>query len=203
MTSGADDQDYERIPPSLDIGTSTYPRAVVTSSVPAHGFARLSWMHSETNGLPESPSTDSPDVLPSISPRKPKSRLSRQPIKSHNRGPVATMVPNPKATLQARGTFASEEQIHLKVHQSRRSAESSSSEGGVIHTMANTEEDVVEDHSGAGDLWWAPSRPTNSGRRGEKNSRLNLKVDTRSGPAFSHWQMRESQDRSKRWSLPL
>ena len=173
MTADAVDQDDERIPPILDVGPYSYPLADTPSSVPAvwaPGFARLSWVHSPstTNELPQSLATDRPDVLPSRSPREPRGKLSRQPIKTHHRGPVTTIVPSPKTTLHARGISASEERVHLKVYQSHRSVESSSSEGGVIHTKVNTQECVVEEHSGVGNLWWPSSRPPNAGRRGER-----------------------------------
>lgn len=204
MTAGEVDQDDERIPPILDVGPSSYPLADLPSSVPAvwaPGFARLSWVHSPstTNELPQSLATDRPDVLPSRSPREPRGKLLRQPIQSHPRGPVTTIVPSPKITLQARGISASEERIHLKVYQSHKSAESSSSEGGVIHTKVNIQECVAEEHSGAGDLQRPPSRPPNAGKRGEKDSRIRLSVDASSGPAFPQWWIREPQEGS---SLP-
>lgn len=204
MTRGAVDQGDDRRPSIPDIGPSSYPLTVVPSSVPAvcaASIARLQWMRDAgaTNAPPDSPSTDESDVLPSTSPR---GRFSRQCM-SHYRGSVITVVPSPKRTPRARGSPASEEQVHLKSHQSRKSAESNSPERRVIHAKFNIGEDIVEEHSATGDLsshWWAPSPPAMTPEGEAKNMRI---PDIKAGASSSsQWRIRDSRVGPKRWSLP-
>ena len=204
MTSGSIDREDDRRPSIHDIGPSSYPLTVVPASVPAvcsATVARLPWMRgaSATNASHDSPSTDESDVLPLASPR---SRFSRQPT-SHYRASVSTMVPSPKRTPQARGSSASDEQVHLKSHQSRKSAESDLPQGWVMHAKLNIEEDIVEEHGAMGDLsshWWAPS-PHAVIPEGEVEE-MRISDSMVGAASSSQWRIRDSRMGSKRWSLP-
>ncbi len=201
MTRGSVDRDDDRRPSIRDVGPSSYPLTVVPSSVPAvcaASVARLPWMRdaSGANASPDSPSTDESDVLPLASPR---SRFSWQST-NHYRGSVITMFPSPKRTPQARGSSVSEEQVHLKPHQSRESAESNSPQGRVMHAKLNIEGDIVEEHGAMGDLsshWWAPSPPAVIPEGEVEKLRI---PDSKVGASSSsQWRIREGP---KRWSLP-
>lgn len=197
MTGGSVDREDDRRPSIHDVGPSSYPLTVVPSGVPvmcAATVARLPWMRdaSETDTSPDSPSTDESDVLPLASPR---SRFSRQST-SQYRASVITMVASPKRTPQARGSSASEEQVHLK-------PESNSPQGWVIHAKLNIEEDIAEEHGAMGDLsshWWAPS-PSAMILEGEVET---MRIpDSKVGVGSpSQWRIRDSGMGSKRWSLP-
>ena len=199
MTGGSVDREDDRRPSIHDVGPSSYPLTVVPSGVPAVCVARLPWTRdtSATNGSPDPPSTDESDILPLASPR---SRFSRQST-SHSRASVVTMVPSPKRTPQAWGSSASEEQVHLKPHQSRKSAESNSPQGWVTHARLNIEEDIVEEHGSMGDLsshWWAPSPPAVILEGEVEKMRI---LDSKAGSP-SQWRIKDSRMGSKRWSLP-
>ena len=201
MTRGSVDRDDDRRPSIHDVGPSSYPLTDVPSSVPAVCAASVAWMRdaSGTNTSPGSPPTDDSDVWPLASPR---SRFSWQST-SHYRGSVITMFPSPKRTSQARGSSASEEQVHLKPHQSRKSAESNSPQGKVMHAEPNIEEDVVEEHGAMGDLsshWWAPSPPAVIPEGEVEKMRI---PDSKVGASVSsQWRIRDSRMGPKRWSLP-
>jgi hypothetical protein len=195
MTGGSVNRDDERRPLILDVGPSSYPLTTVHSSVPA--ICAAAWVHDvgAMSAPPDSPSTDSSDVLPSTSPR---SRFLQQPT-SQYRESVIAMVPSLKPTAQARGSSVSEEQVHLKPYQSRKNTKSNSTEGSMIHAKLNTEEGIVEEHGATGDLssrWWAPSPP---GMIQEKMRIPDLKADASSS---SNWRIQDSRVGSKRWSLP-
>ena len=197
MTGGSVNRDDDRRPSIRDAGISSYRLTVVPSSVPAvcaASAARLPW-----NTSANSPSTNESDVLPLASPR---SRFSWQST-SHYRGSVITMCPSPKRTPQARESFASEEQVHLKPHQSRKSAELNSPQGKVMHVKPNIEEGVVEEHGAMGDLsshWWAPPPPAVIPEGEVEKMRM---PDSKVSPSSSSpWRIRDSRTGPKRWSLP-
>ena len=131
-----------------------------------------------------------------------RSRFSRHST-SHYPGSVITIVPSLKLTSQARGSSASEEQVHLKPHQSRKSTESNLPDGRVMHPKPSIEEDIVEEHGATGESsshWWAPPSPaTTQGGEGETMRTPSIKVGV---SAPSQWRIRDSRVGPKRWGLP-